>query len=65
MAIVLGPIGNLQGTYKFYNLVTGKKIKRCTFMPYPMPNLVIKKIETFSAGKQDGFDFADCNGTHS
>ncbi len=26
-----------------------------------MPNLVIKKVETFGAGKQDGFDFADCN----
>jgi hypothetical protein len=31
------------------------------FTPYPMPDLVIKKVETFGAGKQDGFDFADCN----
>ena len=27
-AIALGPTGNAQGTYKFYNLKTGKKIKR-------------------------------------
>ncbi len=26
-AIVLGPMGNLQGTYKFFSLETGKKIK--------------------------------------
>ncbi len=62
-AIVLGPTGNLQGTYKIYNLTTGKKIKRHIFTPYPMPNLVIKKVETFGAGKQNGFDFADPNGT--
>jgi hypothetical protein len=61
--IVLGPTGNLQGTYKFYNLVTGKKIKRRMFMPYPMPNLDIKKVGKFSTGKQDGFDFADHDGT--
>jgi hypothetical protein len=56
-------MSNLQGTYKFYNLVTGKKIKRHMFTPSPMPNSVIKKVETFGAGKQDGFNFADCNGT--
>jgi hypothetical protein len=33
------------------------------FTPYPMPNSVIKKVETFGAVKQDSFDFADCNGT--
>ncbi len=33
------------------------------FTPYPMPDLVIKKVETFGTGKQDGFNFADCNGT--
>jgi hypothetical protein len=62
LVIILGPTGNLQGTYTFYNLATGKKIKRRMFMPYPMPNLVIKKIEKFGAGKQDSFDFTDCNG---
>jgi hypothetical protein len=60
-AIVLGLTGK-QGTYKFYNLATGKIIKRPMFTPYPMPDSVIKKVETFSAGKQDGFDFANHNG---
>jgi hypothetical protein len=31
-AIVLGPMGNLQGTYKFFSLETGKKIKCRKFM---------------------------------
>jgi hypothetical protein len=46
-AIVLGPSGNLQGTYKFFSLATGKKIKRRKMMAYPMPDLVIKKVEQF------------------
>jgi hypothetical protein len=27
LAIVLGPMGNLQGTYKFFSLAMGKKVK--------------------------------------
>jgi hypothetical protein len=42
-AIVLGPTGNLQGTYKFFSLETGKKIKHRKLMAYPMPDSVIKK----------------------
>ncbi len=63
-AIVLGPMGNLQGTYKFLSLATRKKVKRCAFTPYPMPDLVIKKVEAY--GKSTAllgiFDFADRNG---
>jgi len=44
-AIVLGPTGNLQEAYKFLSLVTGKKIKRHAFTPYPMPDSVIKKVK--------------------
>ena len=63
-AIVLGPTGNLQGTYKFLSLVTRKKVKRQAFMPYPMSDSVIKKVEAY--GKSTAllgiFDFADRNG---
>jgi hypothetical protein len=63
-AIVLGPTGNLQGTYKFLSLVTGKKVKQCAFTPFPMPDLVIKKVKAY--GKSTAllgiFDFADKNG---
>jgi hypothetical protein len=62
--IVLGPTGNLQGTYKFFSLVTGKKLKRSGFMPYPMPDLVIRKIEVYgkSTVLPGSFDFANRNG---
>jgi hypothetical protein len=40
-SIVLGPTGNLQGTYKFFSLTTEKKIKRRQLTRYPMPDSVI------------------------
>jgi hypothetical protein len=42
LVIVLGPTGNLQGTYKFFSLETGKKIKCRKLTAYPMPDSVIK-----------------------
>jgi len=63
-AIVLGPTGNLQRTYKFFNLKTGKKIKRRQFTLYPMPDSVIAKVESFARqGVVPGaFDFTDRSG---
>ena len=63
-SIVLGPTGNLQGTYKFFSLTTGKKIKRRQFTRYPMPDSVIAKVEQFArAGVVPGaLDFADRSG---
>jgi hypothetical protein len=56
-AIVLSPTGNLQMTDKFLSL-------RRAFTPYPMPDLVIKKVKAY--GKLTAlpgiFDFADRNG---
>ncbi len=40
-SIVLGPTGNLQGTYKIFSLTTGKKIKRRQLTRYPMLYSVI------------------------
>ncbi len=62
--IVIGPTGNLQGTYTFFSLATGKKVKRRAFMPYPMPDLVIRKVEVYgkSATLPGSFDFANRNG---
>jgi hypothetical protein len=63
-AIVLGPMGNLQGTYKFFSLATGKKVKQCTFTPYPMPDLAIRKVKVYgkSTPLSGSFDFANRNG---
>jgi hypothetical protein len=44
-AISLGPTGNIQGTYKFMSLLTGKLIKARSFTPLPMPEEVIKQVE--------------------
>ncbi len=62
-AIVLNPTGNLQGTYKFLSLATGKKVKRQAFTPYPMPDSVIKKVEAYKKIALPGIvDFANRNG---
>jgi hypothetical protein len=62
-AIVLGPSGNLQGTYKFFSLATGKKIKQRKMTAYPMPNLVTKKVEQFGKANTtpNVFNFSDRN----
>ena len=63
-SIVLGPTGNLQGTYKFFSLITGKKIKRRHLTRYPMPDSVITKVERYArAGPTPNtLDFADRSG---
>jgi hypothetical protein len=40
-AIYLGPTGNIQGSYKFLNLRTGKRITRIRWTQLPMPQEVI------------------------
>lgn len=40
--IVLGPTGNLQGMYSFYNLVTGRVIESNSFRVIPIPHEGIK-----------------------
>ncbi len=62
-AIVLGPTGNLQGTYKFLSLTTGKKVKRWAFTWYLMLDSAIGTVErlaetTTRAGE---FDFGNQN----
>jgi hypothetical protein len=44
-AISLGPTGNIQGTYKFMSLLTGRFIKACLFTPLPIPEEVIMQLE--------------------
>jgi hypothetical protein len=39
--IALDPMGNLQETVKFYCLNTGQVLKRHSFMPLPMPDMMI------------------------
>ncbi len=61
-AICLGPTRNMQGTYKFMCLTTGKVIKRRQFKEMPMPRSMIEKIEDMDKdGTNEGLTFADRN----
>lgn len=46
--ICLGPTGNIQGTHSFLNLSTGLVIKRRHFTELPLPDSVIKRVETLA-----------------
>jgi hypothetical protein len=51
-AICLGPTGNIQGSYKFLNLRTGKRITRRRWTQLPMPQEVIDRVDQL--GRADG-----------
>jgi hypothetical protein len=69
-AISLGPTGNIQGTYKFMSLLTGKLIKARSFTSLPMPKEVVKQVEEMatsnSSSKQDEthVDFTSIRGDY-
>ncbi len=48
----MGPTGNLQGSYKFLSLSTGKKVTQRKFTEMPITDSVIKKVEEM--GVKDG-----------
>jgi len=49
--ICLGPTGNMQGSYKFLSLSTGKKVTRRKFTEMPVTDSVIKMVN--SLGKKE------------
>ncbi|KAL7472774.1 hypothetical protein ACHAXS_013136 [Conticribra weissflogii] len=62
-AISLGPTGNMQGTYKFMCLRTGRVIKRRQFKELPMPSSMISRIEQLGAqGNTKELVFSDRHG---
>ena len=44
-AIYMGPMGNLQGSYKLLSLATGKKVTRRKFTEMLVTDAVIKQVE--------------------
>jgi hypothetical protein len=60
-AIALGPTGNLQGSMKFYSLNTGRVLKRPLFMPIPMPDRIIAKVNNIGAKEKQGRTFRFLN----
>ena len=60
-AICMGPMGNLQGSYKFLLLTTGKKVTRRKFTEMQVTDAMIKQVEEMAVkdGAIKGINFKD------
>jgi hypothetical protein len=47
-AICLGPTGNMQGSYRFFSLSTGRVIVRRNFTAFPMPDNIIALVDKWA-----------------
>jgi hypothetical protein len=59
--IALGRTGNLQGSVKFYCLTTRRVLKQRLFTPMPMPDRVIKRVNTIGEREGQGRTFRFLN----
>jgi hypothetical protein len=59
--ISLGPTGNIQGSYHFLSLLTGRRIKARSFTPLPMPAEVVKKVQDMATREDEELEFLDRN----
>jgi hypothetical protein len=59
--IALGPTGNLQRSIKFYCLNTGQVLKHHLFTPMPMPDCIIKWVNTIRQCEGQGSEFRFLN----
>ena len=58
-AICMGPMGNIQGSFKFMSVNTGKKIIRRNYTRLPMSESIIRKVEKLAekAKNENGLHF--------
>jgi hypothetical protein len=61
-AIYIGPIGNLQGSFKFMAFNSGKKIVRRSWNVIPMPDIVINRVNTLYSDQPHHMMFTDKHG---
>jgi hypothetical protein len=59
--IALGSTGNLQSNIKFYCLNTGRMLKHCLFTPMPMPDRIIRQVNTIGQCEGQGGEFRFLN----
>jgi hypothetical protein len=59
--IATGPIENLQGSVKFFCLITGCIHKCRSFMPLPMPDRIITHVNKICAKEKQGHTFQFLN----
>jgi hypothetical protein len=60
----MGPTGNMQGSYKFLSLETGKKVTQRKFTEMQVTDAVIKQVEEMAVkdGAIKGINFKDRKG---
>jgi len=58
-AIALGPGGNIQGSFKFVALDSGKKIARRSWDVIPMPDAVITRVNELGRDQPEQLAFTD------
>ena len=58
-AAALGPGGNLQGSFKFVALDSGKKIVQCSWDVIPMPDAVITQVNELGRDQPEQLAFTD------
>ena len=56
--IAPGPMGNLQGSYKFLDTNTWSVLKKNTLTRMIMPDSIVSKVEKGLKGKNEGADCA-------
>ena len=61
-AITLGPMGNVQGGFKFMALNTGKPISRYSWTSLPMPDTVIARVNWWGRDQPTMLHFTDRKG---
>ena len=63
-ALVMGPTGNAQGSYKFYNLDSGRQLVANQFVLLPMPREVIDRVHAIADSQNMPADllFTDADG---
>lgn len=59
--IALGPTANLQGTYKFLCLTTGKKLKKRKWTELPMPDSIIQQVDQMATKEKRGGSWSVTN----
>ena len=55
-AMCLGPTGNMQGTYLFYNIITGHTIKPQGFKILPYPDQMITLVNNGDRKQNEDFE---------
>jgi hypothetical protein len=60
--ISLGPTGNIQGSYHFLSLLTGRHNKARSFTPLAMPADVVQKVQEMATREDEELEFLDING---